>query len=102
MIRSEVIGFLLFPRADIPALQKALSLTMQENVSTLMKESEPEVVIGFVSATELNHGLIGRDPPSGSADMSMPQLGSKGHGDATRFALVLEGVLNPLQVRFPR
>ena len=102
MIRSEVIGFLLFLRADIRALQKALFLAVQENVATLMKESEPKVVIGFVSATELNHGLIGRDPTSGSADMSVPQLGGKGHGDATRSALILEGFLNTVQVRFPR
>ena len=98
MIRGEIIGFVLFPRAQVFSFEEPFFFSMQENVAALVKESEPEVVIRFVSGAELNHGLILRDPPRSAADMGMPQLGREDHGNAALSAIFLNGGLDAFQI----
>ena len=100
MIRREVVGFLLLAGAGSAPLEKPLFLAMQYDMPTLMKEREPEMVIGFVSAAELDHRLIRRDPPRRAADMRMAQLGCKAHCDTVFSAIVLQRPFYLLQVHF--
>src|SRR5260221_10829597 len=100
MVCREVVGFFFLVGVGSVPLQKPLFLAVQEDMPAFMKEREPEMVIGFVSAAELDHRLIRRDPPRRAANMRMSQLACEAHCDAVFSTIVLQRSFYPLQVRF--
>ena len=100
MIRREIIGFLFLSRTDFRSLKKAVFFSVEENVSALVKESEPELIIGLVSAAELYHRLIGSNPTSGSAYMRVSQLSGEAYSDTALSTFFLKAPLYLLEVQF--
>jgi hypothetical protein len=51
------LSFLVAPFVLI-VLKKHISFSMQQDVSCLVKKSEPEMIVGFVSQTKLHQGSV--------------------------------------------
>ena len=63
---------------DVVALgavvDEGLLLRVQENVSGLVKEREPELILGLVAIAESDDRSSGAGPPGGSADAAFVDL----------------------------
>ena len=62
-------------------VDKNLATPVLQNMSCLMKEREPEMVVRFVAQAELNHGAIG-NPTRNTTHASLGQLWNEENHDA--------------------
>src|SRR5271156_6588495 len=73
---------------------------MKQDVAAFMEEGEPEVIVGFISATELYEGLFRCEPTSGAAHMRISELRSKAHRHSAFHAFLLKCAFDLLQIVF--
>ena len=66
----------------IRGFDKYLIFSMEKNVTGLMEESKPEMVIRFPSKTHLNNSLRGFEPASCAIDMGAGEFRDEYNGNA--------------------